>query len=99
MSEMTTQEMLEALSRKNGMWGNILLNEEAEAIAARLKALEEALRWYQQQCTELAIPIGVDLCEAAIEARAVVSDDAFMELQLDGGKRARAILDAAREVE
>ena len=42
--------------------------------------------------------VGVDV-HAAIEARAVVSDDAFMELQLDGGKRARAILDAAREVE
>ena len=98
MSEMTTQEMIGCLE-KGGLFIVSIHRHEADAIAARLKALEEALRWYQQQCTELAIPIGVDLCEAAIEARAVVSDDAFMELQLDGGKRARAILDAAREVE
>ena len=103
MSEMTTKALItwsfEQAELCRSDYPRPDLADMHEAIAARLKALEEALRWYQQQCTELAIPIGVDLCEAAIEARAVVSDDAFMELQLDGGKRARAILDAAREVE
>ena len=82
MSEMTTQEMLEALSRKNGMWGNILLNEEAEAIAARLKALEGTL---SELCYRLGEPEQWDGIQW-VTVRKALAD-------------ARAILDAAREVE
>lgn len=98
MSEMTTQEILAKLGRRSISNKCHLKGDEADAIAARLKALEEALKWYQQKCAELAIPIVTDDC-AAIEARTEVSDDAFMDLQLDGGNRARAILDTVRGVD
>lgn len=82
MSEMTTQEMVDELENGCRGWSATHRYE----IAARLKAQEDALRWYQQQCAD-------------VNRRGDLGDNARNAIASDAGKRARAILDAAREVE